>query len=310
MSAVTPIHYDARLEDNERRKKLFAGDLFVYSPSVHSLELCELAQELLREAFAPLDPETAQFEMEVEDYAQILAVVKPKFIHHPECKRIIPNLLEDMGHDPELTYFDIPRLRSSTAQGYLTSGIAYAFHPHRDTWYSAPKCQINWWLPVFEFNPGMGMGIYPRYFDQSVDNTSDQHNYYRWNAESRPSAAKHLKSEGRLQPGPLEEVDLSGGIEIVTPVGGLTGFSGVHLHSSMPNNGHRTRFSIDFRVVHEEDVRNHTGAPSVDCRSVGTTLRDFRKLNDLSTLDEEVCASYDTQPLGEGEKLVFEQSAV
>jgi hypothetical protein len=30
-------------------------------------------------------------------------------------------------------------MRSATAHEYLTTGIAYAFHPHRDTWYSAPQ---------------------------------------------------------------------------------------------------------------------------------------------------------------------------
>ncbi len=36
----------------------------------------------------------------------------------------------------------------------LIGGIAYAFHAHRDTWYSAPMCQINWWIPIFEVNGG------------------------------------------------------------------------------------------------------------------------------------------------------------
>jgi hypothetical protein len=44
----------------------------------------------------------------------------------------------------EHVIFDMPRLRSSTSDNYLTTGIAYEWHPHRDTWYSAPQCQINW----------------------------------------------------------------------------------------------------------------------------------------------------------------------
>ena len=63
------------------------------------------------------------------------------------------SILSDLGCDPEQTYFDVPRLRSSTSEQYLTSGIAYAWHPHRDTWYSAPLCQLNWWLPVYEIRP-------------------------------------------------------------------------------------------------------------------------------------------------------------
>jgi hypothetical protein len=45
--------------------------------------LCQFAQQLSLEAFAPYDPKTAQFEMPPEKYAAILEILKPKFIHHP-----------------------------------------------------------------------------------------------------------------------------------------------------------------------------------------------------------------------------------
>jgi len=94
-------------------------------------------QALIADAFEPFDPELAQFEMSVETYAAILADLKPRFIHHAESKRLIQQLLRKLGCDETQTYFDVPRLRSSTSHDYLTTGIAYAFHPHRDTWYSA-----------------------------------------------------------------------------------------------------------------------------------------------------------------------------
>src|SRR5215831_8422995 len=55
------------------------------------------------------------------------------FVYSP---KLIASLMSELGNDPDDIYFDVPRLRSSTAKGYLTTGIAYAFHPHRDTWYS------------------------------------------------------------------------------------------------------------------------------------------------------------------------------
>ena len=117
---------------------VYDGDVFVISPTTHSLELCQLAEDLLAEAFAPHDPEIAQDHYSIEQYAGILAEVKPAFIHHPRCKELIPEILGAAGCDPTKSYFDVPRLRTSTAKGFLTTGIAYAFHPHRDTWYSAP----------------------------------------------------------------------------------------------------------------------------------------------------------------------------
>jgi len=55
---------------------------------------------MAREAFHPLDPETAQFDMAVEDYAALLAELKPRFIHHPESKRLIQEMLADFGATP------------------------------------------------------------------------------------------------------------------------------------------------------------------------------------------------------------------
>ena len=130
------IYVDAEFGDDERRQNLFDGDLFVYSPRPSTPALTEFAGEMARQAFAPLDPETPQFDVAVKDYAALLAKLKPAFIHHPESKRLIQEMLVDFACDPEQVYFDVPRMRSSTSNDYLTTGIAFAFHPHRDTWYS------------------------------------------------------------------------------------------------------------------------------------------------------------------------------
>ena len=134
------IYFGEQIGDGERRQKLFAGDIFVASATSESLALVNLARQMSSDAFAPYHPETAQHHLPVEEYAKILADLKPEFIHHPDCKELLPAILGTLGCDLERTYFDVPRLRTSTSDGYLTTGIAYAFHPHRDTWYSAPQC--------------------------------------------------------------------------------------------------------------------------------------------------------------------------
>ena len=106
--------------------------------------------------------------MDVESYAELLGKLKPAFIHHPESKRHLQAILEDLGCDLEKTYFDVPRMRSSTSSDYLTTGIAYAWHAHRDTWYSAPPCQINWWLPIYELHSDNAMAFHPRYWNERV----------------------------------------------------------------------------------------------------------------------------------------------
>jgi hypothetical protein len=290
---MTTVYVDPSMPDDRRRDVLYGGDLVVYSPRPAAVALADLARTLLEEAFAPHDPREAQYHFPVDRFAGILADVKPRFIHHPECKRLIPELLAQLGADPEQTYFDVPRLRSATAQDYLTTGIAYAFHPHRDTWYSAPQCQLNWWFPVYEIEPDNGMAFHPRYFGTAVRNSSADYNYYRWNAESRGQAAAHIGTDTRVQPRPEEEIELEPQIRLVVPVGGVLVFSAAQLHSTVPNTTDVTRFSIDFRTVQIGDVAERRGAQNVDSACTGTTMRDYLRATDMARVPDGLVAMYD-----------------
>jgi len=290
---MTAIHYESKLDDDARRQRLYAGDLFVYALVPGSLALVEFARGLIGEAFGGHDPETAQYSFPVEQYAALLADLKPRFIHHPRSKECIQALLRELGCDPEVTHFDVPRMRTSTSDDYLTSGIAYAFHPHRDTWYSAPMCQLNWWIPIYEVRADNCMAFHPRYFDAPVKNGSRDYNYREWNRTSRREAAKHIKADTRRQPRPEEPIDLDPQIRLLSTVGGVIVFSGAQLRSSVPNRSGRTRFSIDLRTVHADDVGARRGAANIDSQCTGTTLRDFLRVTDLSLLPETTCLEYE-----------------
>ncbi len=264
-----------------------------------------MAHALSLEAFAPLDPKKAQHELPVEKYAAVLQNLKPMFIHHPRAKELIPVLLKELGCDMAKTYFDVPRLRTSTSDNYLTTGIAYAFHPHRDTWYSAPQCQINWWMPVYDITPENGMAFHSRYWDKPLKNGSRGYNYYRWNAEGRKAAAQQIGKDTRQQPKPEESVELDPQIRVVLPPGGIIVFSGAHLHSSVPNTSGYTRFSIDFRTVNLDDVRDRAGAPNLDSECTGTTMRDYLSCETLARIPENLIALYDTEPPTDG-VLIYE----
>ena len=105
--------------------------------------------------------------MTPEQVAAVLSNLKPSFIHHPECKKLIPMIMSEHGVALDKLYFDVPRLRSAYPWHFLSSGLAYAFHPHRDTWYSAPMCQINWWIPIYPLDPNNAMGFYPALFQRA-----------------------------------------------------------------------------------------------------------------------------------------------
>jgi hypothetical protein len=284
---------DCDWPDDRRRSALYGGSLFLWSPTPSMLRMVALARELLERAFAPHDPVTAQYDMGVDDYAATLGKVKPEFIHHPECKTLIRDILTEVGANPAETYFDVPRMRSATAEGFLTSGIAYAFHPHRDTWYSAPQAQINWWFPIYEIDPDNGLAMYPDMFAATLPNSSDSYNYYRWNLESRGLAASMVGKDNRVQPRLTVDVDTGSEFRVVAPAGGMLAFSGQQLHATVPNTTRVTRFSIDFRTVHVADLEAGLGAPRSDAACTGTTLRDFLRSSDLTPLPQGVIDRYD-----------------
>lgn len=289
---MSNIYYDSPIHDDKRRELLYKGDLFVYSPTPAAEAFIAFSRSLIEEAFKGMDPVTAQHELPVEEYVSILKVLKPKFIHHPESKKFLQVILKERGCSPEHTFFDVPRMRSSTSDGYLTSGIAYAFHPHRDTWYSAPMCQLNWWLPIYDVEPGNVMAFHPHYFEKPVKNGSSEYNYQQWQATSRKEAAKHIKKDTRKQPKPEEELTLDPQIRIVTPPGGMVVFSAAHLHSSVPNLTGKTRFSIDFRTVNLNDLHALKGAKNLDSDCTGTTMKDYLRVADLDHIPEEIIEKY------------------
>jgi len=286
------LFLDSTATDAQRREELHQGSIFVYSPSPSALKLCEFARGLVETAFHPYDPRTVHQKLPVERCVEVLARLKPEFIHHARSKELIQGLLAERGCDLDKTFFDVPRLRTAFPSEYLSAGIAYAFHPHRDTWYSAPFSQINWWLPVYGFSPDNGMAFHPQYWQRVVPNNSDTYNYYEWNRTSRLNASSHVKADTRVQPRPQTAIEPDPQLRLVVNVGAAMLFSAAQLHSTVPNSSALTRYSIDFRVVNLDDLQNRRGASNVDSACTGTTLRDYLRASDFTRVPDEAVALY------------------
>jgi len=286
------IYFDFKKGDQARREMLYDGQLFVYSPCKSAVEMCKFTQDLIRSHFGSIDPVTAQYNMPVEEYAAVLSDLKPKFIHHPESKKYLQAILSELGCDMEKTYFDVPRLRTATSDNYLSTGIAYAFHPHRDTWYSAPPCQLNWWMPVFDIESGNCMAFHPEYWNKPVKNGSRTYNYQEWNSNNRFNAAQFIKADTRVQPKPEEPMRLDPQIRVVTNVGGIIIFSGAQMHSTVPNATGKIRYSIDFRTVNIDDLLARKGAHNIDSDCTGTPMKDYLRGTDMAQLSDEIFDMY------------------
>lgn len=301
---MTSIHVDPNFGDDQLRESLFRGDLAILTrlPSVSAF--VEFARDQLTELFAPHDPESAHLHFSPDEAARLLGVWKPTFIHDDRSRRLVRGIVTEAGLSPADTHLDVPKPRTSFPVGHLTTGIAFAFPWHRDTWYAAPQQQINWWLPVYDVCADNAMRFDLEHFAKPVPNDSAKFDYYQAN-QDRVTAAGHVKSDPRVRPGAHGHAATSDVVLLPRP-GSVLLFSGSNLHASIPNVTARTRYSIDFRTIDRRDVESGAGAPPVDVACTGTALRDFRSLEDGAQLPESLIRQIAGDP-PEGALLVFDK---
>lgn len=283
------VYFDyLNLTDEARRRRIFEGNLFLTSPRPRMAALCGFAQSMIEEAFSQPDPQDAQSNFAVEDYVKILGPLKSTFTNHLRTKELLRDVLLEFGCDLDGTYFDVPRLRIVTHGGYLTAGLGYAYKPHRDIWYASPTCQVNWWIPVYPLEPEQALAFFPHYWNRPLRNSSSEFDYEEWCQVGRQQAASQIKVDTRKHPLAQEEIPSDTELRLVCDAAATICFSSAYLHATAPNTSGKTRFSLDFRTVHIDDVRSGAGAHNIDTAATGTTLGDFIRASDFSPLPAEL----------------------
>src|SRR4030095_4456818 len=109
------VYYDWKGPEETRRERLYDGQLFVYSPKPSMMKLITHARNMIEKAFDKTDPRKAQYSMPVEKYVEICTPLKPGFIHHPDTKKILQDVVKEYGCLLESTYIDESRLRTVTS---------------------------------------------------------------------------------------------------------------------------------------------------------------------------------------------------
>jgi hypothetical protein len=290
------VHIDPTFDDAERRRRLYGGDVLVHTHVPEVAAFAAYTRDMLTELFAPHDPVSIQTVHSPAELADMLITFKPRWIHDPRSMEHVRAVVGALGGAPEKIHADVPKLRTAFPQGGLSTGIAYAFQAHRDTWYAAPKAQLNWWMPVWPVAEDNIMEFYPRGFGARVENNSGDYDYYVANAWRGRIKDFSGGKDVRVHPAPVggigpDETRLT----VVPPLGGIMLFSGDQLHASIPNTSGVTRYSIDFRTVHVDDVHAGVGAPVLDVACTGTALRDFKRLTDGASFTEDEVAPYDSE---------------
>jgi hypothetical protein len=308
MSNVTAIWFNRAEKDEERRVRLYAGEIFVYDRVPAVEKFANFTRGLIEEALAPHDPRHVHEVLSPEELAPLLGKLKPTFTHHPESKRLVAKILEELGVDLDDCHADVPKLRTAYPSGHLTKGIAYAFPWHRDTWYGGPMAQINWWLPIYSLAANNCMAFDPRNFSNAVENDSERFNYYVRNVE-RKDVTQFVKEDPRIQPAALTLSKDEPEFRLLPEVGGIILFSAAQLHTTITSADCLSRYSIDFRTVSRSDIERDRGAVNVDTRCIGTALRDFHRVSDREAMPEELARKLDPVGPAAGEVAVFKPGA-
>jgi hypothetical protein len=279
------VFVDPDLPAQLLRQRLYEGHVIVLTTLPSVRHFVDHTQEQLSELFGPYNPEYAHEHLDMEEMAKVLGSWKPRFIHSSRSKDLVCDVIREAGFCPEGTHYDVPKPRTSFPVGHLTTGIAYAFPWHRDVWYGAPAQQINWWMPVLSVRDDNSMRFDLQSFDHAVPNTSSDFDYYR-NNTARLSTASQVSGEHQVRPAAMDHLPADA-LSVVPAPGAVMLFSGAQLHSSIPNRSGMARFSVDFRTVDVADLEAGRGAPLVDCDCTGTAIRDFRRVADGASFDEE-----------------------
>jgi hypothetical protein len=273
------------LDCEARRKLVFEGQLLLYARRDATAALADHAIAMISEMLSPDDAERAQFGLPVQEFIERVGPLKSRFTNDLRTKELVREVLRSFGCDLDATYFDVPRLRVVPHGDYLSSGVSYAYKAHRDIWYSSPTAQVNWWMPVFDVTPERAMSFFPEYWDKPVPNSSRDFDSGEWCRVGRTMATSQVKEDTRKHPLPQAPVETRSELRIAGTKGDAILFSAAHLHSTAPNQSGRTRFSIDFRTIHVQDLERGRGAPNIDCEATGTTLGDFLRASDFEPID-------------------------
>lgn len=303
---MSSILIDPAVSGEELRQQLYAGNLVILTRLEALRKFVDYTRDELAELFRPHDPEHVHEHIDPPEMAKILSMWKPRFIHSERSRSLIRAIVAEAGFLAAETHYDLPKPRTSFPVGHLTTGVAFAFPWHRDTWYSAPAQQINWWLPIFPVRADNAMYFDLASFDRGVPNTSDAFDYYENNAR-RLTTATGVTREAQARPGAIDHNPAQELVILPAP-GEVLLFSGNQLHASTPNTSGLARYSVDFRTVSVPDLTASRGASLVDAYCTGTAIRDFINVADESSFDEQTVTDLFGAPPPDA-MLVFESPA-
>ena len=254
--------------------QVFAGNLLLFAPSPAMRNLLAQVRKVARECFDISHPPHAHRKYSRDEFLR-RAEDAQKRVNTAECKQLFAAVLDGLGISRKNLFWDTLGLRVAppiqNADDLALRGFRSFVPVHRDTWGAGFQSQINWWAPVWSLAARRTMGFYPSYWMRPLRNTSAEWSFREFLA-SRKRAANGSAAAYPSAPNALENPDESP-VPLRMRPGELLCFSSAHLHTSIANATALTRFSLEIRTLHLDDLRRNRGAPNADnesrCNIVG-----------------------------------------
>lgn len=276
---------DPWLQEDRAREALYAGRVLRRGPTAASLALVEQARALLAETFADIGPaRDAQQLMDPVEFFKRMGRVRKVLYLEPRFHRGMLETIRAAGFTAGNYACDPVRLRIVAHNGHTERRAAPVYYGHRDTWYGHSQSLLTWWIPLDDLPPSETFVFHPDAFARPIANDSERFDYDEWVKKGWGLKIGWQDRDDGLKadyPGPLGDVDAGDAVGFGCQTGDNLLFSGAQYHQTLAQTSGRTRFSIDFRLVHLGDHEAGRGAPNVDNRSTGCALVDFVRLADL-----------------------------
>lgn len=258
-------------------KRVYGGEVLAFAGG--GTPLLRAARQLCREVFETAQIEKAHEQFSRAEFLRRAAQAQEAFNGAP-YKELFAGWLAHLGIRPaEELYWDTLGLRIAAPVESHGGGFRSHVSVHRDTWGSGIQAQVNWWAPLMPLSYGRTLAFYPHYWERALPNSTAE-----WSFKDYLASRRAVRSSGKAADYPAAPRHLA---EPETPpylvklrCGELLAFSSAHLHASVPNRTLRTRFSLEIRTVHAQDVRQGRGAPNVDCASEPPLYQLFRAVGD------------------------------
>jgi hypothetical protein len=262
----------------ELRRALYVGDIFLLPATDASGRVAREVHTLLRAALEVDDVRHAHRLLAEEDFFARIGRVRRTLFTEPRWHAAVREVVAACGVEPGQVAFDPIRLRVVAPRGHENPRAQAVYYAHRDTWYAHPQSIITWWIALDDLAEEETFVFYPERFARAVPNNSEIFDYGAWVRKDWNLKIGWQDRNAGLQaryPGVVGEPDPGHELGFSCLRGENLLFSGAHFHQTRKQATGRTRYSLDFRIVHLADHAQGLAAPNVDNRSRGSAFIDY-----------------------------------